>query len=81
MRRDAARHAFLSRDSFIACHEVLRLPTQELIGDLMEDMSRIKGEVHAEVRAEIAAAVQRAPTLSLAEQAAVAQSLARAGAG
>lgn len=72
---DAARHAFLRRDSHIACHQVLRLPTASVITELVADMSRIKGQLHAEVLAEVIAAVKRAPTLSLAEQTQIANAL------
>src|SRR5712691_9665465 len=68
VRIDAARHAFLRRDSHIACHQVLRLLTANVITELAADMSRIKGRLHAEVLTEVIAAVKRAPTLSLAEQ-------------
>jgi hypothetical protein len=72
---DAARHAFLRRDSYIACHQVLRLPTVNVITELAADVSRIKGQLHAEVLAEVIAAVKRAPTLSLAEQTLIANTL------
>jgi hypothetical protein len=49
---DAARHAFLRRDSHIACHQVLRLPTANVVTELVADMSRIKGQLHAEVLVE-----------------------------
>jgi len=72
---DVARHPFLKRDSHIACHQVLRLPTPNVITALMADMSRIQGQLHAEVLVEIIAAVKRAPTLSLAEQTQIANAL------
>ncbi len=75
VRIDAARHAFLRRDSHIACHRVLRLPTANVITELAADMSRIKGRLHAEVLVEVIAAVKRAPTLSLAEQTRIANAL------
>ncbi len=75
VRIDAARHAFLRRDSYIACHQVLRLPTANVIAELAADISRIKGRLHAEVSAEVIAAVKRAPTLSLAEQTQIANAL------
>lgn len=68
VRIDAARHGFLRHDSHIDCHEVLRLPTQAVVNELMADMGRIKGDLHAEVRAQVIAAVKRAPTLAPAEQ-------------
>lgn len=76
VRIDAARHAFLRRDSHIACHQILRLPTANVVTELGADMSRIKGRLHEEVSAEVIAAVKRAPTLSLAEQTRIAEALA-----
>jgi len=62
----AATHAFLERDSNVACHEVLSLPKEEVIGELMADTSRIKGMISQEVRGEIVAAVKRARTIDRA---------------
>ena len=76
VRIDAARHAFLRRDSHIACHQLLRLPTANVITELAADMSRITGRLHEEVSAEVIAAVKRAPTLSLAEQTTIEEALA-----
>lgn len=59
----AATHVFLERDSKIACHEVLRLPKEGVIGDLMADTTRIKGMISQEVRGEVIAAVKRARTI------------------
>ena len=75
---DAARHDFLRRNSWIACHEVLKLRTEAVISDLVSDMSRLRGTVHKDVLDEIAAAVKRAPTLSAAEQTLLAEALKRA---
>lgn len=81
VRIDAARHAFLDHDSFIACHEVLRLPTTGVIAELIADMSRIRGSLHKDVRAEVIAAVKRAPTMSLAEQTRIANAFTHQAAG
>ena len=81
MRIDAAGHAFLRRDSYIACHEVLRLPTNSVIAELAADLSRIRGRLHEEVLIEVVAAVKRAPTLSPAEQTRIADALTRQAAG
>lgn len=77
VRLDAARHPFLRRDSWIACHQLLTLRTGAVVVELLDDMSRIKGVVHAAVREEMAAAIKRAPTLSAAQQARLAESLSR----
>jgi hypothetical protein len=74
---DAARHDFLRRNSWIACHEVLKLRTEAVISELVSDMSRLRGAVHKDVLDEIAAAVKRAPTLSAAEQTLLAEALRR----
>jgi len=78
---DAVRHPYLRRDSYVACHQVLRLPTAKVIAELAADLSRIKGRLHADVLAEVVAAVKRAPTLSPAEQTRIADALARQGVG
>ena len=75
VRLDAARHPFLNHDSFVACHQVLRLPTKSVLADLAADLGRIKGRVHADAIAEIVAAIKRAPTLSATEQTAIAKAL------
>jgi hypothetical protein len=81
VRMDVARHTFLRHDSHIACHEVLRLPTEKVIAELSADMSRIKGRLHEEVLTEVVAAVKRAPTLSPAEQTRIADALTSQVAG
>jgi uncharacterized protein YfkK (UPF0435 family) len=78
---DAARHPFLRRDSHIACHEVLRLPTAKVIAESAADLSRIKGRLHEEVLTEVIAAVKRAPSLSPAEQTRIADALSHQAAG
>ena len=75
VKLDAARHDFLRRNSWIACHEVLKLRTEAVISELVSDMSRLRGTVHKDVLDEIAAAVKRAPTLSAAEQMLLAEAL------
>ena len=75
---DAARHDFLRRDSWIACHEVLKLRTDAVVAELVKDMGRLRGSIHEEVLTEIVAAVKRAPTLSTAEQTLMAKALERA---
>ncbi len=75
VRVDAARHSFLAHDSYIACHQVLRLPIKGVITELVADMSRIKGSLCEDVRIEVIAAVKRAPTLSPAEQTRIAAAL------
>lgn len=75
VRIDRARHNFLTRNSFVACHELLRLPTDQVIKELVADLGRIKGRLHSDVLTEVVAAVKRAPTLSPMEQTMIAQAL------
>ncbi|MGH8606941.1 MAG: hypothetical protein ACREX9_05850 [Gammaproteobacteria bacterium] len=59
----AATHAFLERDSKIDCHEVLSLPKEKVIDELMANTTRIKGMISEEVRGNVIAAVKRARTI------------------
>ena len=77
----AAISPFLRRVSYIAFREMLRLPTEGVITELIADMSRMKGLLHEDVRIEVIAAVKRAPTLSLAEQTRIADALSHQAAG
>lgn len=74
---DAARHEYLRHDSYIACHEPLRLPTGKVLNELAADLSRLKGRLHDDVLTEVIAAVKRAPTVSPAEQTRIADALTR----
>lgn len=74
---DAARHDFLRRNSWIACHEVLMLRTEAVVSELVSDMSRLRGTIREDVLDEVAAAVKRAPTLSAAQQTLIAEALKR----
>lgn len=74
---DVARHEFLRRESWIDCHQVLRLRTEAVVSELVADMGRLKGHVHQDVLNEIIAAVKCAPTLSIAEQTFLVKALER----
>jgi len=65
----------LKRDSHIACHQLLRLPTPNVVTALASDMSRIQGQLHTEVVTEVISAVKPAPTLSVTEQTLIADAL------
>jgi hypothetical protein len=53
----------------------LKLRTDAVVAALAADMGKLKGRIHREVLNEIAAAVKRAPTLSVAEQTRLVESL------
>jgi len=65
---DAANHAFLSHDSHVACHDVLKLKREDVLKELHADPSAIKGAISPNVRAQIIAAVKFATTLSKAQK-------------
>jgi hypothetical protein len=65
---DAAGHPFLSRDSHIACNEVLKLKREDVIRELTADPSAIKGEITPQVKDQILAAVKFADTLSASDK-------------
>lgn len=72
---DRANHPFLTRDSHIACHQLLVLNRSDVIRDLMTDLGAIKGEISQDVRAQILAAVKFAKTLDVAEKNTILQAL------
>lgn len=72
---DAAEHTFLTRNSQIACHQVLTLKRSEVIKALTVDVSGIKGRVSQSVQEQILAAVKFAVTLSAEEKNAIIQAL------
>lgn len=61
---DAINHPFLDYDSKIACHDVLVLKRSDVIKELKQDTSKIKGRVSENVLVEIISAVKFAKTLS-----------------
>lgn len=61
---DAAEHLFLQYTSHLACHEVKMLRREEVVHALMQDTSRLKGQISDAARNEILAAVKFAQTLS-----------------
>jgi hypothetical protein len=61
---DAKNHTFLDYDSKIACHDVLKLKRADVLKELKQDTSKIKGCVSDNVFSEILSAVKFAKTLS-----------------
>lgn len=61
----ASDHAFLDHDSFVNCSEVIdSMSSSDLLGQLVVDPARIKGEVSAPARSRIVGAVRTARTVS-----------------
>ena len=63
-----SEHTFLDHDSFINCSEIRHLSMKNVESQLIDDMSRIKGEISEPVRTEIINAVTDARTLSKIEK-------------
>ena len=61
----------MDHDSKIACHETLTLKRVDVIKELKQDVSKIKGEITDDVRVEVIAAVKFAKTLSADEKSAI----------
>lgn len=62
---EASDHAFLARDSFLDCSEVIdSMSNEDLLGQLSSDPARVKGEVSASARTRIVEAVRQARTIS-----------------
>jgi len=58
---DKAGHPFLSYDSFLACHKTLSLPHAQVVGDLVSDMSRYRGEISEQMRTQICGVMMTQP--------------------
>lgn len=74
---DATNHPFLEYDSKIACDKVLKLKRSDVIKELEQDTSKIKGQVSDTVQNEILSAVKFAKTLSKREKAIILESLSK----
>lgn len=56
---------FLNHDSYINCAEVVTaFSNQEIVNQIVDDMSRVKGEINAATKAEIIKVVDTAITIS-----------------
>lgn len=69
VRLEAAEHEFLDRDSHMGCHQIWRLRREDVIRELVNDVSGLQGNLSEEAKAQMVAAVKYAPTLSNAEKA------------
>lgn len=61
---DAANHPFLKHDSHVACHQVHRIPAEDVYAALCDDLGRIKGTISTAVRNQIISAVKHAVTIA-----------------
>jgi hypothetical protein len=64
VRLDAASHTFLRTDSFLNCGEVCLVGVEDIERQLVEEMSRICGEVSAQSRPAVLEAIRTSRTLS-----------------
>lgn len=60
---DAESHAFLSYDSYIACHEVARLKKEDVLTELVADMSKIQGVISVPIKEQVISAIKFAETI------------------
>lgn len=61
----AADHDFLSHDSFLDCSQTVdSMSREEIVGQLVADLSRIKGELSGAARSQALEAIGRARTIS-----------------
>lgn len=65
---DQASHDFLSHDSWVACHEVVRFDLAEMHAQVVSDPRRLKGLLSDEVKDQTLSAIKHAPTISLADK-------------
>jgi hypothetical protein len=61
---DAASHPFLTHDSYIDCKDAITSLTREHIEEqILNDMSRLKGNIEEPVKEQVIAAVKSCETL------------------
>jgi hypothetical protein len=72
---DTANHAFLKRDSYLACDKTLRLRRSDVVTELMKNVAGVQGSISTDVRDEIVSAVKAARTLSPVEKSQILVSL------
>lgn len=64
VRLDAAGHTFLRADSFLNCGEVYLVGAEDIERQLVEEMSRIRGEVSVQARPAVLEAIRTSRTLT-----------------
>ena len=64
VRRDAAGHTFLRTDSFLDCGEVYLVRAEDIQRELVEEMSRICGEVSVQARPAVLEAIRTSRTVT-----------------
>ena len=64
VRLDATGHTFLRTDSFLDCGQVYLVSAGDIERQLIEDMSRIRGEVSVQARAAVLEAIRTSRTLT-----------------
>ena len=77
MRFDAAGHTFLRTDSFLNCGEVYLISAEDVERQLVEDMSRICGEVSVQARPAVLEAIRTSRTLARQQKGQLLSSLGR----
>ncbi len=68
VKLDASKYGFLDHDSWLNCIDVKSMLLEEIQKQLVQDLSRIKGELNSETIIQIRKAVQQAQTLSPAHK-------------
>ncbi|MFK5915551.1 MAG: hypothetical protein QM484_14385 [Woeseiaceae bacterium] len=57
-------HEFLDHDSYINCTEIVDIPVEDVEGQVIDDMSRIKGSISDGTREKVLSAVNESLTLT-----------------
>ena len=68
-------HPFLDHDSYANCAEVKEVSRKDLVEQLLQDTSNIKGEISTEAKAEIVRVVKGARTVPAAYKKLIAEAL------
>ena len=60
---DVATHNFLDHDSFIDCTATESLITTDLVEEILQDMSKLRGQITTEMKAKVIAALNDCYTI------------------
>ena len=77
VRLDATGHTFLRTDSFLDCGQVYLVAAEDIERQLIEDMSRIRGQASVQVRPAVLEAIRTSRTLTRQQKRQLLSSLER----
>jgi hypothetical protein len=63
----AADHPFMQHDSYIDCRKVFRIPTNQVVAELLANSEWMLGTIHHQLREQVLAALKGSPMMRPAD--------------